>query len=438
MLELGKNRGLLISAVAGLVTGLLTAWTLWEEAPPQRELATQALSASTDSGEAPAEEPAADEADPAEEAPDPNALPTELLDVKSAKIIEGRYVQDLGEDRLVEYTVIPKVQKRAAQILKQAQVPFGSVVAMEPHTGRVLAYVEHSTKHPELKNLAGLSNPPAASVFKVITTAALLEHARIAPDYEVCFHGGFRGFGLSLLKDDAHRDNRCQSLTEALGRSSNVIFGKLADRHLDAETLDAYAKAFAWGRDIPFVFPVQQSAARFTNERLTLARTAAGFYNTQLSPVHGALVAGAVANEGVMMAPKIIERYVVEGNPVKTREATPMGRAIRARTARVLANMMVSTTELGTGRQYFSKRDKSLKGIRVAAKTGSLSAEAEDGERHAFSWIIGFAPAENPRIAVAALVVNVGKWRIKSTYLAREVLESYFATVRKGDLTSAR
>ncbi len=434
MIQLDR-RGLVISAFAGLVCGLFTAWSLWDETPPPPREPPEVVQVSAAEPDEQDGAPAGED-EPADTAPDPKALPTDALDVKSATIVDGRLVQDLGEGREVEYTIIPKVQKRAADILRKAEVPFGSMVALEPHTGRVLGYVEHSSLRPEIKHLAGLSIPPAASVFKVITAAALLEHAHIAPDYEVCFHGGFRGFGLDLLKDDSQRDNRCQSLTEALGRSSNVVFGKLADRHLDAETLGAYAKAFGWQRDIPFVFPVEKSAARFTNERLTLARTAAGFYNTQMSPVHAALVASAIANEGVMMAPKIIERYVVDGDPVMTREAAPMGRSIRSRTARVLANMMVATTELGTARSYYSKRNKSLKGIRVAAKTGSLSAQAADGARHQFSWIIGFAPVENPRIAVAALVVNVGKWRIKSTYLAREVMEAYFATVNKSDLTS--
>ncbi len=97
--------------------------------------------------------------------------------------------------------------------------------------------------------------------------------------------------------------------------------------------------------------------------------------------------------------------------------------------------MMVATTEIGTARSYFSKRARSLKGIRVGAKTGSLSAKDYNGERHHFSWWVGFAPAENPQIAVAALIVNVGKWRIKSTYLAREVLETYFASTQKSDIS---
>ena len=72
----------------------------------------------------------------------------------------------------------------------------------------------------------------------------------------------------------------------------------------------------------------------------------------------------------------------------------------------------------------------------VAGKTGSLSAMADSGIRQHFSWWVGFAPADNPRVAVAALVVNEGKWRIKSSYLAREVLERYFHAIMKDDVSS--
>lgn len=438
MFDLTK-KGVAISATAGFATGLIVATVLWHESPKASPLqqnvsltAKAALVQPTVVGD-PEPEP-----NPLGlERPDPEqTVPVHALDIGQAKAANGRLVQDLGEGRSVEFTVMPAVQKVAQHVLESADVPFGALVAMEPSTGRVLAYASHSSVRPELKNLPGLANPPAANVFKVISTAALLEHGRIAPDYQVCFNGGRQGINLKHLEDDAKRDRKCHTVTEALGKSTNAVFGKLADRYVPSDVLDRYARKFGWKRDIPFLLPVQPSAAVFSTDRLTHARTAAGFYNTQMSPVHAAMVAATIGNRGVMMAPKLVERYSIDGETMYVRHATPMGRSILPTTAKTLSDMMVATTELGTARKYFSKRNKYLKGIRVAAKTGSLSAEAPDGQRHHFSWWIGFAPAENPRIAVAALVVNTAKWRIKSSYLARETLEAYFQAVVAQDISA--
>lgn len=431
-----EKRWVAISALSGLLLGLTVAWFIWHKVPPpHKQTAKVEIAPASGPIEAPA--PAAANRvvkQPAAESVEPQ-LPVGEINLEKAVATNGRMVIELDGKREVTLTLMPQVQKRATQVLKRAEVPYGALIAMEPSTGRLLSYVEHSTANPELQNLAGLANPPAASVFKVITTAALLETTRVTPEFKTCFYGGHQGISKRHLEDNPQRDSRCQSLTEALGKSTNAIYGKLAYRKLTPDTLKKYATNFGWGRDIPFIFPVQKSRANFSDDRVELARTAAGFYNTHLSPIHAVMVAGAVANEGRMMAPGLVEHYTVNGRVIIEHSPQPMGRAIRQHTARTLARMMVHTTESGTSGPYFRKRAKSLKGIDVAGKTGSLSAMADDGTRHQFSWWVGFAPADNPRIAVAALVVNIGKWRIKSSYLARESLEAYFDAIMKDQVT---
>jgi peptidoglycan glycosyltransferase len=441
------QRGALISASLGLIVGLIVAWRLWYEAPPPREIqraevrpppsavrvsgvqrapesAVEATVEATVEPAAPVEPGAVMPS--SQPAAVPVELPAALLDPTSARVVKGKMIQDLGKGRRVEYTLIPEIQSRAQEILEKAEVPFGALVAMEPHTGRVLGYAQHAALRPDIEHLPTLANPPAASVFKVVTAAALLEEAQVSPNLETCYHGGSRGVVLKHLEDNEKADTACRTLSVALGQSTNVIFAKLADRKLSPAILERYATAFGWNQKLPFVFPIQTSTAKFSDDRLTFARTAAGFYNTQLSPMHGAMLASAVANKGLMVAPKLVERYLDGEDVLVEREVTLLRRAVRERTARQLAEMMVNTTENGTAGPYFRKRARSLSGIKVAGKTGTLSAKTEDGTRHRFSWWVGFAPADNPQIAVAALVVNVGNWRIKSSYLAREVLETFF------------
>jgi cell division protein FtsI/penicillin-binding protein 2 len=93
-------------------------------------------------------------------------------------------------------------------------------------------------------------------------------------------------------------------------------------------------------------------------------------------------------------------------------------------TARRLGAMMERTVTRGTARSAFFDEHGApfLPGIRVAGKTGSLTGESP---YRAYSWWVGFAPADRPRIAVAALVVNTPRWRIKASYVARETLRQY-------------
>jgi cell division protein FtsI/penicillin-binding protein 2 len=367
-----------------------------------------------------------------------HVMPADMIDPREAKKKNGRLVQDLGDGRKAELTILPPLQNRAKAIMQQAEVPYGAFVAIEPSTGRVLAYASHSDREPSLTTLPLLANPPAASVFKVITSAALLEHANINPDREVCYRGdgGRRGLRKVHLQPPQAGKGNCQSLSKALGKSTNAVFGRLATEHLKPGILEAYARRFGFDRQLPFALPVEVSSTNIPRDEFAFAKTSAGFYHSQLSPVHGALIAATIGNGGVMVAPQLVNRYFEDGEVSMEFMARPMGRSVSEQTARTLAGMMVNTTESGTAGPYFRKRSRSLQGIDVAGKTGSLSAKGQDGERHFFSWFIGFAPAKNPRIAVAALIVNIGPWRIKSSYLAREALETYFANEKAGDLSA--
>src|SRR5256714_2858541 len=109
------------------------------------------------------------------------------------------------------------------------------MVAIDPKPGKVLAMAEYD-KEGNSAGLAPRSLYPAASVFKIITGAALLE-AGISPDLETCYHGGVHGIVGKLLKDRPRVDRRCLSLSMALAKSANVVFGKLAVKHLDGSLL---------------------------------------------------------------------------------------------------------------------------------------------------------------------------------------------------------
>jgi cell division protein FtsI/penicillin-binding protein 2 len=329
---------------------------------------------------------------------------------------------DLG--RRIELSVAPALQARVQRILAEYQVPYAALVAIEPTSGRILAYVSHSSANPDGPDLARDPTPPAASVFKLVTSAALLD-AGVTTDTRVCYGGGASRLEPIDLLDDARRDRSCASLADGLGGSINVVFAKLADRHLDPTTLQRYAGLFGFGQKLSSAAALTPSPFDIPSDRMEFARTAAGFWHVHMSPLHAALIAAMLANDGLMPSATLVDRVIGADGRVQAagRAAAPRS-VLSAATARGVAQMMLRTVRSGTARNaFFDPHGRPLlPGIEVAGKTGSLSGSEP---YRAYSWWVGFAPANKPTIALAALIVNTANWRIKSSFLAREALHEY-------------
>ncbi|WXH33058.1 Peptidoglycan D,D-transpeptidase FtsI [Myxococcus stipitatus] len=312
-----------------------------------------------------------------------------------------------GHERVL--TVDPVLQASLTKILRDYEVPYGAAVVLEPSTGKVLALAEHSAAQPELRGLPYRAVFPAASIFKIVTGSALLE-AGVTPSMEECFHGGKRRLTERHL-EDSERDGACYSLALAMGKSANVIFAKLTQKHLTADALRHMAARFRFNREIAFPVPMDVSLAAVPDDGFDLANTGAGFGDIYLSPLHGALMASVAANDGrwvdpVLMEPEHGPLLPAEGERVLTPEA-----------AKALTDMLEETVTHGTARAIF--RERNFRVDNAVGKTGTLADRAPFRD---YSWFVGFAPRDNPRVAVAALIVNDPKWRIRGTWLGREAL----------------
>jgi cell division protein FtsI/penicillin-binding protein 2 len=330
----------------------------------------------------------------------------------------GRYVAPYGNGRAI-LTIDPRMQARLERSLASWTVPWGATVLLEPSTGRVIAMAEHAESDPRLRGGVLRARPPAASIFKIVTAAALLERG-VDPQESVCYHGGRHRLAPGLLEDDHRRDRACMTLERAFGFSANVVFAKLADRTLAPGELRAEAERFFFNASIPFEGAVEPSRADVPDDRFGMANTAAGFGDVRMSPLHAALLASVVANGGVLAPPRLVEAVEGEMAPAPHEPTRIVDEAIAAQ----LADMMRATVSEGTGRRVFRRPAPAMRGVEVAGKTGSLF------DRNPFrdwSWFVGYAPAENPRVVVATVVMNGPKWRVRAPWLAREALSAWFA-----------
>ncbi|MCA9516393.1 MAG: penicillin-binding protein [Myxococcales bacterium] len=366
------------------------------------------------------------------------AIPARSIDPDLAEVEGDRLVQRLDDGTAVELTLDPMLQRQASRSLEKYKVEYGVVVAIDPRTGALLALAEHAEHRPELRHLALQAEGPAASVFKVITATALVELGGLAPDQTICVHGGHKNVTLYNLRPVPNLDKRCETLAEALGSSNNVAFARWADQLLRPAQLQAVADRFLFNRRLPFLWGVAPSEARIpTGSRLGFARSAAGFEGTHMSPLHAALITAGLANDGVMMAPRLVRSASRGDETLYTMEPTALTTVASPTVARTVMQMMVATTETGTAHKFFYKGGKPrIPGVAVAGKTGSLSQNDTGVARH-YSWFVAAAPADAPEIVVASLVVNGEQWTVKGAVPARELLDDYFRRKDTGHADAA-
>jgi len=340
-------------------------------------------------------------------------------------------VQPLADGGRVELTLEPEVQRAAERLLGDADPIQGAAVLVSVDDGRVLALAGRHRATPQANDpmLATSAWAPAASVFKLVTSAALLDQG-VTPTTRVCYHGGVHSVEADNLVDHPELDGRCKSLGYGLAKSQNAILARLAHDHLDPVKLERAARALGWGEALPFELPTAASTLSLPSDPLAFARVAAGFWNTSLSPLHGALLAATIARGGEMPSLRMVERVVDGGGrelPLPPHAAPH--RAIDAGTAEQLARMMVGTTEWGSANRAF--RDSStgrrrLAGVRVAGKTGTLTGHDEAGL--AYSWFVGFAPANHPQVAVAVLLGRADEADVRAAEVARALLASWMTS----------
>jgi cell division protein FtsI/penicillin-binding protein 2 len=365
-------------------------------------------------------------------------LPQVLLD--TAHFDGDRYVATLQSGGLAELTLSPSLQRSVETYFRTHHFPFAAAVAISLPDGKVLALAGHSEADPSMgaSDLAVRPWAPAASVFKVVAASALLEEG-ISPMEKTCFHAGISRVEASNLLDLPLLDRNCGTLGFAIGKSQNAIIAKLAAKHLRQDSLLRVAQAFGFGEAIPFNLPTEPSEIDVPDSPLEFARTAAGFWHSSLSVLHGALIAATVANRGIMPMPRLVESAMDQNGYRIATGKLPSRRVLDPAVAASLGKMMMLTTSMGTAKHSFrDPKGRPTMPFEVAGKTGTLNYRGEEGDPVlpgsaklpkdgflGYSWFVGFAPAHKPTIAFAVLVGNPAAWRIKAHAVARHLLADY-------------
>jgi penicillin-binding protein A len=322
-------------------------------------------------------------------------------------------------------TLDPRMQRFVETLYKNYNPPFAATVAIDIQTGEVLTYAQHraTTGLYSFNHDINRAEFPAASLFKLFTATTLREEENLDNDGTHCYGGGAHGLNKKHLVPNPRRDRRCVTFNTAMGKSANVVFARLAHNHLEREDFLDRLPRFGFGMPLTLhpasAIRVTPAKAVIPTDPFERAKTAAGFGEVEVSPLLAAMWAQAIANDGVMVQPRF-------GKATKGAAPQPVEvvRMMSPETAEWLTETMVETATTGTARRGFMRPGVRFIGKHTAGKTGSIARK--DPYRD-YSWFIGFAPVEAPRIAVASVVVNGAKWRFKSWYPASEYMRYYFS-----------
>lgn len=332
----------------------------------------------------------------------------------------------------VETSIDPQLQQTAYQQLEGRN---GAVVALDPKTGRILAMVStpsydpnqlatHDTKAASsayqnlLADTAG--NPllnkatselyPPGSTFKTVVAAAALESGQYQPDTQIPAGASYTLPGtetaLTNTSGAAAGANGTISLSDAIAYSSNTAFAQLGVA-LGADAVAKQATKLGFGSTIVVDNAAgnQQMTAvaskfpdALADDRLALASIGQG--DTVITPLQNALIAAAIANGGKLMQPTLVDRVrATDLSVISETRPHMMSEAFGQSTATALTGMM----ESGVAKENTSL---ALPGVQVAAKTGT--AQIGEGNSNVDAWVMGFAPADDPKVAVAVVVHNAG------------------------------
>jgi peptidoglycan glycosyltransferase len=329
----------------------------------------------------------------------------------------------------VVLTLDPEVQKAAYDEMTERGYA-GSVVALRPQTGEILAMVStpsydpnplashdseermaawqeyNEAKPPVLTNRAIDEIYPPGSTFKLIDVAAALSSGRFTPESQLTAAPVITLQGtntqLQNFNGNACGTGETASLRDALQRSCNTAFAQLAGE-LGEQALREQAQAFGIGMtDLTVPMPVAASTIGDIPDTAALQQSGIGQRDVALTPLQNAMVVAAIANGGEVMAPYLIkEIQSQELDPVETTEPDRIGRAIDPGVARTLTELMVNNENSYSG-------SGKITGVQIAAKTGTAEHGVDPKSVAPHVWYVAFAPAEDPQVAIAVLVESGG------------------------------
>lgn len=346
------------------------------------------------------------------------------------KKVDGK--KTIGDN--VYTTLNVELQKVAYDALENHR---GAVVVMEPSTGKILAMVSKPDYDPSpssldvnwnslvadsneescLVNRATQGLYPPGSTFKILTTLAFMRQSDNTEKFSYQCNGTEtqEGIVVNCYRNHVHGT---LNLTSAFAKSCNSCFAFIGTE-LNINKYRDLCDSFYFNKKLPIKMVHNKSSFVLDGKsnKEEIMHTAMGQGKTQITPLHAAMIVSTIANKGTMMKPYVVETLKSNnGNVVRNTKPTELGEPMTREEAKELTNYMKEVVNSGTA--------TSLKGLSypVAGKTGSAEY---DSTKSSHAWFLGFAPAKQPRIAVAVIVEGAGTGSEYAVPITKKIFQAY-------------
>lgn len=337
-------------------------------------------------------------------------------------------------DRVVT-TLDLDLQKAAYDALGDRK---GAVIVMEPDTGKILAMVSKPDYNPntlladwdqlvskenttgQLLNRATQGLYPPGSTFKIVTALeSMRENPEHYKEYTFDCNGVYQNgdYSIKCYHDTAHGH---QNLTQAFENSCNGAFANLG-LNLDLGKLKNTADELLFNSELNLELPYSKSTyiMRSGADTWQILQTSIGQGQTQITPIHNAMITAAIANGGTLMNPYFIDHVeTVDGDVIKKIMPRSYGSLMTAQESAGLTELMEAVVLEGTGSRL--KTDA----YTVAGKTGSAEF---DKKKETHAWFVGFAPTNHPKVAISVIVEEGGSGGKTAAPIARQLFDLYFS-----------
>ncbi|ABX41714.1 FtsW/RodA/SpoVE family cell cycle protein [Lachnoclostridium phytofermentans] len=347
----------------------------------------------------------------------------------------GKLTNTLNGVKTAGDNVVSTLNAKLQQVAYDALGDYrGAVVVLEPSTGKILAMVSKPDYNPNtitekweslnkdqsspLLNRATQGLYPPGSTFKILTA---LEYMRENPNYE--------DYEYKCKSEDRINDvtihcangssHGKENLKESFANSCNTSFANLGSS-LNMDSFRSLCESMLFNKTLPTSFKTAQSSFVLNSQSNPndFAQTVIGLGKTQISPLHNAMIAATVANGGLMMKPYLVDRVeTFDGRIVKRYSPDSYGQVISKKEAEIMSDYMKEVVKNGTGTRLSGMK------VSVAGKTGT--ADYEIG-KPSHAWFVGFAPVENPQIAISVIVESSGTGSKYAVPIAKKIIEAYF------------